>query len=213
MNLVRVEYYFSEILSAMETEDKILRLYSPYDYAARERRLVQKIIPFCEEFAALSSENQDLWLKQHKEKELCSLKEQWDTLHRYQAKFVLPKNVQFAGTLNMDETTKELSPKVLDRSFIIEIGREASAFQGTEDEASSSAAQRMEQLTELLQQMDALTPQRGSISLSRRAQAQANRLFERGLRIEDILLGKILLALWYTDLEPEELERLTALEE
>ena len=33
----------------------------------------------------------------------------------------IPDNVVFVGTLNMDETTKGISPKVLDRSYMIEI--------------------------------------------------------------------------------------------
>ncbi len=35
--------------------------------------------------------------------------------------FVIPDNVQFVGTVNMDETTNKPSPKVLNRSYVIEI--------------------------------------------------------------------------------------------
>ena len=38
----------------------------------------------------------------------------------------LPANLYVAGTINVDETTHAVSPKVLDRSFTIEI--EAGAF-------------------------------------------------------------------------------------
>ena len=38
---------------------------------------------------------------------------------------MIPENVQFIGTLNMDETTCDLSPKIIDRSFIIKVTRDA----------------------------------------------------------------------------------------
>jgi hypothetical protein len=34
---------------------------------------------------------------------------------------VIPKNVKFFGTLNQDATTMDLSPKVIDRSFILRL--------------------------------------------------------------------------------------------
>ena len=39
-------------------------------------------------------------------------------LKRYRS-FELPENVRFIGTINMDDTTYDLSPKVIDRSFFI----------------------------------------------------------------------------------------------
>ena len=42
-------------------------------------------------------------------------------LMNYPAKFKIPKNVKFFGTLNQDETTLDISPKVLDRSYVIRI--------------------------------------------------------------------------------------------
>ena len=45
-------------------------------------------------------------------------------LERYEANFELPKNVTFVGTLNMDATTNDLSPKVIDRSCIIKVIKE-----------------------------------------------------------------------------------------
>ena len=39
----------------------------------------------------------------------------------YPSKFIIPQNVRFVGTLNMDETVKSISPKVIDRSFVIEL--------------------------------------------------------------------------------------------
>ena len=33
----------------------------------------------------------------------------------------IPENIRFVGTINKDETTKSLSPKVIDRAFVIEL--------------------------------------------------------------------------------------------
>ncbi|MBO4395795.1 MAG: AAA family ATPase [Eubacterium sp.] len=77
MNLAHIEYYFSEILSVMETGDP-LKLYSVADTRS----------------------------------------EGWKIRNEF---FLIPKNVVFIGTLNMDDTTHRPSPKVLDRSYVIEI--------------------------------------------------------------------------------------------
>lgn len=74
MNLAHVEYYFSTILSVMETNDRVIPLYK-------------------------ENEQSENWVSA-----------------------TLPPNVQIIGTLNMDETTKNISPKVVDRSYILEIG-------------------------------------------------------------------------------------------
>ena len=42
-----------------------------------------------------------------------------DSLRRYRS-FILPPNVRFVGTMNMDDTAQFLSPKVIDRSLFLE---------------------------------------------------------------------------------------------
>ena len=39
----------------------------------------------------------------------------------YPSEFVIPSNVRFIGTLNLDATTNAISPKVIDRSYAIEL--------------------------------------------------------------------------------------------
>lgn len=85
MNLAHIEYYFSSVLSAMETEDRLIRLRS--GFGRRDRK---------------EDETKD-----ESEQELFEIK--------------LPTNVQFVGTVNMDELSKSISPKVLDRSCVIEL--------------------------------------------------------------------------------------------
>ena len=44
--------------------------------------------------------------------------------NRYTPEFEIPQNVTFVGTLNMDATTNDLSPKVIDRSCIIKVTKD-----------------------------------------------------------------------------------------
>lgn len=97
MNLAHVEYYFSEILSAREEKVPSLRLYPKRHWSTAKMLLLK--------------EDVDLE-RQQTARELIDL---------YPPIFKIPKNVRFIGTLNMDHTVKPLSPKVIDRSFIIEI--------------------------------------------------------------------------------------------
>lgn len=97
MNLAHIEYYFSEILSAREEDKPKLRLYSKkyMDMAKYVLKDEKSSIP-----------------------EKINAKE---LIEQYPAEFEIPENVRFIGTLNMDHTVKPISPKVVDRSFIIEI--------------------------------------------------------------------------------------------
>lgn len=225
MNLVRVEYYFSEILSAMETEKKELRLYSPYIYDLRRKTLRRQL-------GAMSK----LEPGPEAVEKLHAAQDALELLDRYAAVFPLPDNVQFIGTLNVDETTKGLSPKVLDRSFIIEIDRRApsagaaapgSIQDGTPQAGSPpsgpvssfvpSAFRRgvlcglaegglearkralgglMAKLKEQLEEAE--YSQQISVSLSARGQAHVDKLFRRGLEPDDVFLGKVLSAMRYT---------------
>ena len=105
MNLSQVEYYFSEFLSVLQTEEKTLHLYSEHIANALGKSFKTKM----DNSASLSDEEKNeinLKVKMHQ---------------RYPAKFNIPENIRFVGTLNKDATTKNLSPKVIDRSLIIEI--------------------------------------------------------------------------------------------
>jgi len=222
MNLVRVEYYFSEILSAMETARRQLRLYSPFAYAQRDKALTRQISPLLKKVSLPGGEEE----RRQAAEKLEALLEKLELLHRYKATFQLPPNVQFIGTLNMDESTRELSPKVLDRSFIIEVGKAEEPFGEAERELlpediyAPSAFQNMQGclsppeleeqmrlLEELLARIEALGDEARPVkaALSRRGQAQVRKLLCRGLDLDDIFLGKVLPAMQYTGLELDEL--------
>jgi len=79
MNLAKVEYYFSDFLSAMESGTEMILHDSPDELSLDESRTTA--IP---------------------------------------RRMPIPSNVFFCGTVNVDETTYMFSPKVLDRSNVIE---------------------------------------------------------------------------------------------
>ena len=102
MNLAHVEYYFSEVLSAMTRDDRTLTLYGQTQNANLMR--------------LLELDEQGITAENCKEaKDICMKQ-------LYPGKFRIPDNVRFIGTINMDETTKSLSPKVVDRSYAIRVG-------------------------------------------------------------------------------------------
>lgn len=102
MNLSHIEYYFAELLSAREQDGRV-DLY-PHRYR-------KEAIDIIEEFNTLESPSRY-------DKELYRNAIE---LMNYPAQLDIPKNVRFVGTINMDHTVKPLSPKVIDRSFIVEL--------------------------------------------------------------------------------------------
>lgn len=102
MNLSHIEYYFAELLSAREQDGRV-DLY-PHRYR-------KEAIDIIEEFNTLESPSRD-----DKERYRNAIE-----LMTYPAQLDIPKNVRFVGTINMDHTVKPLSPKVIDRSFIVEL--------------------------------------------------------------------------------------------
>lgn len=123
MNLAHVEYYFSEFLSKLQLEDKKITLYSDYLYKQAKEEVLSKIEIFIgkrEEEKSKIEENIDL-LKDNNFEQYYKLKKQWDSINTYKNEIKIPSNVRFVGTINKDETTKNLSPKVVDRSYIMEI--------------------------------------------------------------------------------------------
>ncbi|KFL42876.1 hypothetical protein CH76_09940 [Lysinibacillus sp. BF-4] len=97
MNLAHVEYYFSEILSAREGDIPQIHLY-PKRHWETARLIVEQ--------GGVDIERMQSAI---------------DLLENYPPVFEIPKNIRFIGTLNMDHTVKPLSPKVIDRSLIIEL--------------------------------------------------------------------------------------------
>lgn len=123
MNLAHVEYYFSEFLSKLQSQDKKITLYSEYLYKEAREEVIDKIefyINKREEENSKIDENIKL-VKNISVQDYYKLKKTWNSINRYKHEIKIPDNVRFVGTINKDETTKNLSPKVIDRSYIMEV--------------------------------------------------------------------------------------------
>lgn len=118
MNLSHVEYYFAEFLSAREEENPKITLYSKH-FQELAYKMIKPYITV--------DENGLEFLDEEKCKQIQSDSERWkvqncfDLYYRYPAEFEIPRNVRFIGTMNMDHTVKGLSPKIIDRSFVIDL--------------------------------------------------------------------------------------------
>jgi energy-coupling factor transporter ATP-binding protein EcfA2 len=144
MNLARVEYYLADFLSLLEERDQAPEI--PLYSIAEADHLVSEVRNFLalidEARAKLAKpdlvsfldllRDEELNVRLH---ELCGFRE-GDSLLRYHAalrrvissyltvppSIRLPDNVRIIGTINVDETTHYLSPKVLDRAHIMRFG-------------------------------------------------------------------------------------------
>tara|TARA_B100000609_G_C17222201_1_gene440985 strand:+ start:9166 stop:11193 length:2028 start_codon:yes stop_codon:yes gene_type:complete len=93
MNLARVEYYFSDFLSVMESRR--------YD---AEGQLIDQAM-----------------LHLHDEPDTIRVVDPYYDLLSLPPTLPVPPNLYITGTVNIDETTHRLSPKVLDRANVIEV--------------------------------------------------------------------------------------------
>ncbi|RAK20369.1 dynein-related subfamily AAA family protein [Anoxybacillus vitaminiphilus] len=118
MNLSHVEYYFAEFLSAREEENPKITLYSKYFQELAYKRIKPYITV---DENGLEFLNEEKWEQIQSDSEKWRLQNCFDLCHRYPAEFEIPSNVRFVGTMNMDHTVKGLSPKVIDRSFVINL--------------------------------------------------------------------------------------------
>lgn len=123
MNLAHVEYYFAEFLSKLESKDRKIELYSEEIYI-KNKEEIKNQMNFIEKKYSIESK-EDIFniddisiFEKYNE-----LKSQYQNLLKYNHKITIPNNIRFVGTINKDETTKNLSPKVVDRSFIMEVGK------------------------------------------------------------------------------------------
>ncbi len=104
MNLSNVEYYFSEMLNVFTWDAD-----QPYTlplYSERLKKNAKNKLEECSE-----KEGRDV-------SELAKILADMEV---YKPDFKIPKNARFVGTLNTDATTKTISPKVIDRSCLIEL--------------------------------------------------------------------------------------------
>ena len=103
------------------------------------------------------------------------------------SEIVLPDNLQIIGTLNMDETTKGISPKVIDRSYILEIPGEIGDDKDLDKEDNILTPDySREEFQELIKKKLEITP---SFRLLSHYDLMKKRRF---LDVDDFVVGKIL---------------------
>ena len=129
MNLAHIEYYFAEFLSILQDSDNAeITLYSEQlrkDILYELQNSGFKMDGDKTVYDGTPLENLSLLERKY----YFELRRLAQMLMNYPAKFKIPKNVKFFGTLNQDETTLDISPKVLDRSYVVRIEK----FLDTED--------------------------------------------------------------------------------
>ena len=141
MNLARVEYYFADFLSKLETRDAIpeIQLYSDDESAhilseikavvaiisdARAKYSRDGIIDFvklmqdkdvnAEMKGAFGFSDKDSLIKYHGD-----IRRMLSGIISTPSTIKVPANVRIIGAINIDETTHYLSPKILDRAHIM----------------------------------------------------------------------------------------------
>ena len=120
MNLAHVEYYFAEFLSILQDENAEITLYSEQ---------LRKDILYELQYSGFKMDGDKIFYEGTPLENLSLLERKYyfelrrlaQMLINYPAKFKIPQNVKFFGTLNQDETTLDISPKVLDRSYVIRV--------------------------------------------------------------------------------------------
>lgn len=123
MNLAHIEYYFAEFLSVLQG-DRTLRLYSKRIKEDIERRLMlsgffedNKVLSREEIAEKMNSSNMPVLERKY----FLNLCEMAEMVVNIPAEIVIHPHIKFIGTLNQDATTLDISPKVLDRSYIVRI--------------------------------------------------------------------------------------------
>ncbi|MEO0277409.1 MAG: hypothetical protein ABIL75_04340 [candidate division WOR-3 bacterium] len=133
MNLARVEYYMSDLLSLMENMWKA-------DSLKGETAQIHPYLDSCilSEPKGLKDEQSGAYICENSKSEKCKECPYYPLLHPDEVKegwkaefevpegnpipprIAYPENLAIIGTVNVDETTFSFAPKVLDRAFVVE---------------------------------------------------------------------------------------------
>lgn len=118
MNLAQIEYYLADILSIREVSDEKLRLYSDLEYEqniSEIRWFIQHTLKSEKPIDELMS---SINVDSMKHFELTT---QYSNMKKYPPQMEIPSNIRIIGTMNIDGTVQSISPKIIDRSFIIPV--------------------------------------------------------------------------------------------
>ena len=123
MNLARIEYYFADFLSKLEdrSENITLELYSEKEDLLTTDESFELIEELSDSIvvddSSLKYKSADSNIANINQiiKDIATLKQ----MKNKRSRVKIPQNIRFIGTLNVDDTTYYLSPKILDRVHII----------------------------------------------------------------------------------------------
>ncbi|MDT0160688.1 AAA family ATPase [Bacillus sp. AG4(2022)] len=124
MNLAQIEYYLADVLSIRELEDGNLRLYSDFEYEQNMNEIrwfIQRMSQ--EETLEIEEALRKIQMDSLAHYEMVT---RFENLKRYAPVLNIPQNVRIIGTMNVDGAVQALSPKVIDRSFVIPLYRQES---------------------------------------------------------------------------------------
>lgn len=124
MNLAQIEYYLADVLSIRELEDGKLRLYSDFEYEQNMNEIrwfIQRMSQ--EETLEIEEALRKIQMDSLAHYEMVT---RFENLKRYSPVLNIPQNVRIIGTMNVDGAVQALSPKVIDRSFVIPLYRQES---------------------------------------------------------------------------------------
>ncbi len=139
MNLARPEYYFADFLSVLEerSEATCIELNVPNRRKSIDREQVRRILEVIPDQVGPETSLDDLLateevkaglLKAFNVTNVDDLRNAWTTLHQQRGMLfeetgdlVIPGNVRFVGTMNVDETTNFFALKILDRAQILQL--------------------------------------------------------------------------------------------
>lgn len=130
INLAKVEFYLAEILSIRELNNPCLELYSKNEYEKNLREL-----EYIKEVLGIDKLEM---IELHKSG-LFTIQENVDIISRYQNlkdfkyEIPIPQNVRIVGTMNVEGLVEPLSPKIIDRSFIVPVENRAEPFEITDN--------------------------------------------------------------------------------
>ncbi len=122
MNLAQIEYYLADILSVRELEGGKVRLYSDFEHEQNMNEIkwfIQKMTE--EENISIDEALKKIDMDSLSHYEMIT---RFENLKRYPSLLEIPRNVRIIGTMNQDGVVQPLSPKVIDRSFIIPLYRQ-----------------------------------------------------------------------------------------
>lgn len=118
MNLAQIEYYLADILSIREVPNEKLRLYSDFEYEQNLSEIswfVQQALKSNKSMEeTMDAGNIDTMM--HFE-----MASRYTNMKRYLPQLEIPSNVRIIGTMNVDGAVQAISPKIVDRSFIIPV--------------------------------------------------------------------------------------------